>query len=675
METSDLNTTVSGGPTAEAIIGEARRCLANGRADRAISMLESVPEEAAKQPETRYTLAVAYRFAGQSQKALLILDKLVADFPTIGRAHQERAYNYRELSKPDLTLQELETAVRKDPALLASWRILAEHYDRSGNFETARLAHGQIARLSALSPVLQNVASLINEGKLLKAENVCRAFMRQNPKDIEGMRLLAEIGVKFRVLDDAEILLESAIVFAPDHRPARFEYASVLKQRQKFELALQQTKILLEAEPENPAFKGLHASILSALGEHEAALKLYHSMAESAPSRHLVFNSCGHALKTLGRIDEAVEAYRQAYRAKPDFGDAFWSLANLKTYRFTEVEQKLAEAAEASEETSLDDRIHCCFALGKCFEDAQDFENAFRYYERGNRLKHETSRYTIERNNLEIDLQIETFTPEWFEASTGKGCSENAPIFIVGLPRSGSTLLEQILASHSQVDGTLELPQIITLAHKLNGRRRSDEVPDYPAIVRELEPRHFEKMGRQYLQETRVYRADAPFFTDKMPNNFRHIGLIKSILPNAKIIDARRHPMGACFSGFKQLFAEGQEFTYGLAEIGNYYRRYVDLMDHWHKVLPGEILTVQYEQVVDDLDTQVRRILAFCDLPFEESCLSFHKTERAVRTPSAEQVRQPIYSSGVEHWRNFEPWLEELKSALGPVLQRYPIDR
>ncbi len=651
----------------------ARSLIGNGQAEAAINMLKALPSEQAETADALYTLAVAYRFTGQTDQALSELGKMTKSFPDIGRAYQEIGYNHRDAGREADFIASLETAVKLDPALLQSWRILEAHHRAHQNSEALRLAAGQVARLSALAPALVNVSSLINEGKIFRAEDICRAHLRRYPKDVEGMRLLADIGSKLRVLDDAEMLLESALAFEPHHLPARFEYASVLKKRQKFSKALEQTRQILEKEPENPVFLGLHASVLSALGEHDEALAIYEAMSETAPAAHLVFNSSGHALKTLGRYDDAVSAYRQAYAVKPDFGDAFWSLANLKTYRFTEGERAQAIKAEQAEGTSVEDRIHLCFAMGKCHEDAEDYEQAFAFYERGNRLKHEQSRYTIERNNLETDLHIEFFDNARLDSLKGLGFDAPDPIFIVGLPRSGSTLLEQILASHSLVDGTLELPQIVTLAHKLNGPRRQKEQPEYPGVLANLKPPHFDKMGRQYIEETRIYRGEAPFFTDKMPNNFRHIGLILSILPNARIIDARRHPMGACFSGFKQLFAEGQEFSYGLAEIGNYYRRYLDVMDHWHRVLPGRILTVQYEDVVSDLEGQVQRILSYCGLPFEESCLSFYETERAVRTPSAEQVRQPIYTSGVEQWRKFEPWLDPLKSALGPVLDRYPI--
>jgi tetratricopeptide (TPR) repeat protein len=409
------------------------------------------------------------------------------------------------------------------------------------------------------------------------------------------------------------------------------------------------------------------------VGRFEEALALYDEFVAADPNAAPAHLLRGHALKTIGRLDEAVEAYRAVYRAKPDFGDAFWSLANLKTYRFEDAEIAQMREHQQAANTALEDRVHLSFALGKAMEDAGDYAAAGDYYISGNQLKKEDVQYDKERMSYKMSLQQKFCSADLFEKFGVSGCVAQDPIFIVGLPRAGSTLLEQILASHSLVDGTLELNNIPAIAHRLNGRRTVFEEPRYPQVLAQLTPEMAKKLGQTYIDETQVHRQGAPYFIDKMPNNFRDIGLIHMILPNAKIIDARRHPMACCFSGFKQLFFEGQEFTYGLDEVGTYYRNYVELMDHWDSVLPGKVLRVQYEEVVADLETQVRRILDYCGLPFEEGCISFHKNQRSVRTPSAEQVRQPIYTSGLEQWKNFEHCLDPLKQALGPVLDRYPI--
>ncbi|MEG3153706.1 sulfotransferase family protein [Sphingomonas sp. RB1R13] len=387
------------------------------------------------------------------------------------------------------------------------------------------------------------------------------------------------------------------------------------------------------------------------------------------PTLHL---SIGHALKTVGKQAEAIDAYRGAYRVAPDFGDAYWSLANLKTYRFEEAEIEGMREYEAASTTKLVDRYHLCFALGKALEDRGQYAESFDYYERGNRLKREEVRYDWTRIDKEMKLQIEHCTPALFAANQGSGCRAPDPIFIVGLPRAGSTLLEQILASHSMVEGTMELPNILALAHRIDGRRRIGEEARYPANLAELTADELTGFGEAYVRDTAIHRKlGTPHFIDKMPNNFRHIGLISLILPNAKIIDARRDPMSCCFSGFKQLFAEGQEFTYGLEEIGHYYRGYVDLMAHWNDVLPGRVLRVDYADVVGDLETQVRRILDHVGLPFEQACLDFHQSERAVRTPSSEQVRQPIFTSGLDQWQHYDPWLAPLRAALGPQAEAH----
>jgi tetratricopeptide (TPR) repeat protein len=405
------------------------------------------------------------------------------------------------------------------------------------------------------------------------------------------------------------------------------------------------------------------------LGDHERALGLYRELLVDAPGAADLHLSVAHSHKALGRQREAIDAYHAAAAARPDYGDAYWSLANLKTYRFADPEIARMRAEEAAETVTPIDRYHLCFALGKALEDRGEFAESYRYYERGNALKKSESRYRPEPVERNTRLQKAICTREFFAARQGAGSSASSsagiPIFVVGLPRSGSTLLEQILASHSQVEGTMELPNIPRMVLDLQGREQDQENPRYPRVLEELKPEEFRRLGDGYLSDTRVYRTGKPYFIDKMPNNFRHLGLIHLILPNAKIIDARRNAMACCFSNFKQLFAAGQEFTYGLDDIGRYYRTYLELMAHWDAVLPGTVLRVEHEDVVDDLGGNVRRILDFCGLEFEPQCVEFHKTERSIRTASSEQVRRPIFKEGIDQWRNFEPWLGPLKEVLG----------
>lgn len=656
------------------LVEGAQAAMQKGELPQAAKFAEQVLQSEGDNIEALYILAVCLRYGRQQQQALPLLQRILQLEPNHARAWQEAGHNYLVINETGHAQWAFERAVQHNNALLAAWKALQGIYKLQGNEALAGRAGGNLQRLESMPRELLSVSSFIQESKLLKAEQLCRAYLKENPRDVEAMRLLAELGVKLNVLDDAEFLLESALEFQPNFRQARYDYANVLHKRQKYEQAHEQARQLRDEMPGNPAFETLYANQCLALGQFDEALDIYERLSREHPDNAAVHMSKGHALKTLGRPNEAILAYRSAATLSPGFGDAYWSLANLKTYKFPDQElQRMAEL-ETSTQTGLDDRFHLCFALGKAWEDRQDYEQSFAYYERGNLLKQEQLRYDPDRLEAELEAQKRVFTQDFLREREGNGCAAKDPIFVLGLPRAGSTLLEQVLASHSLVDGTMELPNVLALVHRLNGRRRLSEDPRYPDIVGELSNDQLREFGEAYIEDTRIHRESAPFFIDKMPNNFRHIGLIHLMLPNAKIIDARRHPMACCFSGFKQLFAEGQEFSYGLEEIGRYYRAYVDLMDHWDQVLPGQILRVQYEDVVNNLDKQVRRILEFCDLPFEPGCIEFHRTERAVRTASSEQVRQPLYQTGVEQWRNFEPWLDPLKNALGPVLDRYPLN-
>lgn len=648
---------------------EARQLLKQGRLAEAIACCDDVLGNHPDHVETLYAKAAAQRLARRPLESLATLGRLLELAPSYGRAWQERGHALRDLGRRDEAAAAYQSAITHNGALAASWRMLADIHRAAGRAAQAEFAHAQFAYLTALPPELQSVASFIQEGKLAKAEQICRAFLQREGHHVEAMRLLAEIGARHNALDEAEFLLESCKVLDPENVSAQYDYAKLLRKRHKFEQALAEAVELRTKEPGNPEFEMLYANENLAVGNFDEAMDTYASLLKSMPSNPGINLTYGHALKTVGRQDEAISAYRKAYQAKHDCGDAFWSLANLKTYRFADAEIDQMREQERSPLVALADRYHLCFALGKALEDRGEYAESFHYYERGNRLKREELKYDPQRLEDEMRRQREFVTPDLLERFARAGCDAPDPIFIVGLPRAGSTLLEQILASHSQVEGTMELPNILALSHRLDRRRSIGEKPEYPANLAELTADDFTRFGEEFIRDTRIYRkAGRPFFIDKMPNNFRHLGLIHLILPNARIIDARRSAMGCCFSGFKQLFAEGQEFTYGLEEVGRYYRDYVRLMDHWDAVLPGKVLLVRYEDVVADLETQVRRLLDFCGLPFEQSCIEFHRTERAVRTASSEQVRQPLYRSGVDQWENYSDWLDPLRAALGPEL-------
>ena len=625
-------------------------------------------------PENRdvlYLIAVSLRYQRKIPEALATLERLEQLHPKFSRLYQERGHCYVAQRDAPRAIHAFVKGVHINPALPASWSLLEGLYRMTGQTEDAVMAAAHVATLKSLPPEVVSATSFFSDGELLPAENIARAYLLKHGNHIEAMRLLARIGIEREVFDDAELLLEAVLQLEPDYHAARHDYARALVERHKYQRAREELETLLRIEPQNRPYRTLYATTYVGLGEHEKAVALYRELLLDAPQAAEVHLSLAHSLKTLGRREESIEAYRAAAAARRNYGDAYWSLANLKTYRFTNEEIESLRAAESSPDIAPVDRYHMCFALGKAFEDAANYLESHRYYERGNAQKRAESRYRPEVIETNTRKQIEICTREFFAGRAGSGDPRPDPIFIVGLPRAGSTLLEQILASHSGVEGTQELADIPRIVLELQGRDLDLRSPRYPGVMADMTDRDFLRLGEKYLNDTRVYRTGKPRFIDKMPNNFRHLGLIHLILPNARIIDARREPMACCFSNLKQLFAAGQEFTYSVEDIARYYRTYLELMEHWNLVLPGRVLRVLHEDVVDDLEGNVRRILEFCGLEFEPGCLEFYKNQRSVRTASSEQVRQPIYREGLDHWRHFEPWLGPLQDALGDALIRY----
>lgn len=616
------------------------------------------------QVELWYLIAVAQRYNNTSPQALVSIEKLLTLDKKHSRAYQEQGHNHLALKQLTSAKLSFEKAVALNPCLVASWQELIELYREEQQQEKIQNAANQLAKLKQLPPALLAVTELMYEGKFLRAEQFCRHFLQNNKHHIEGMCLLAEIGIELKIYDDAEFLLATALELAPNHIHARSQYLNLLIKLGKYKSALLQVEKLLLVQPSNLSFKVAKANVLTGLGEIAQAITLFEdaiAQDDKIPSLHLQF---GHALKAKGDITKAIAAYQKAYQINPNFGDAYWSLANTKTYRFSDDEISQMQAQQNKNELALLDKIQLHFATGKAYEDRQEYDLAFQAYQQGNELQHAHNGFDINKIEQQVEEQIKHCTAELFELRGNLGLNSPDPIFIVGLPRAGSTLLEQILASHSQVDGTMELHNILGLASRLRGRNPNNKESQYPKNLSDINPDFFKRFGQQFIDETQVYREQAPFFIDKMPNNFLHIGLIRLILPNAKIIDARRQPMACCFSGYKQLFAEGQDFSYKLDDIGRYYQAYLKLMTHWHNVLPDFVLTVNHEDVVENLEGEVRRILDFCGLNFEQSCLDFHKTKRTIKTPSSEQVRQPIYKSATEQWKHFEKHLTPLKKVL-----------
>ena len=649
---------------------QAQNLLSRGAPARAAQLMGDVLTDEPDNMEAAYALAVAQRHQHAWTDALDTLAGVLRRKPNFGRAHQEVGYNHIAMRDFPRAGAAFERAVNNDPSLVNSWKCLAKLYRDSGNMKRLATVSDQLVFLESLPVELLTVISYLSDDRLGDAERTCKHFLRDDKTHAEGMRLLAEIATRNKTYDAAEFLLESCVEFHPAHRNARIQYVDILLRVQKFAKAFDEAQRLLDDYPDDTEhIRPLYAAACAGIGSHAEAVESYELLMREHPDNHIFPVSLAHVLKADGEFDKAVGLYRKAYRIKNDHGDAYWSLANTKSYQFTDDELSRMESLAADHGTNESDRIRICFALGHAFGQRGDYERSFGHYRQGNALKQPHTHHSPRHLQVRIDSQIEVCTEELFDPRVGVGCPAPDPIFVVGLPRAGSTLLEQILSSHTQVDGTMELHNILNLAKRLRGRDEPGGKPRYPRILNDLDDDDFQRFGQQFIDDTRAYRGDAPFFVDKMPNNFFHVGLIRLILPNAKVIDARRHPMACCFSGFKQLFGEGQEFSYGLTEIGNYYRQYVKLMDHWDRVLPGFVLRVLHEDVVDDLEGQVRRILKFCGLPFERACVDYHRTERSIRTPSSEQVRRPIFRTGLEQWRNYEPRLGPLKEALGPEIR------
>jgi predicted Zn-dependent protease len=610
---------------------------------------------------------------GDAWGAKSALRDLAARRPEWAEAQYELGLALAASGEGPAAIAALRRAADLDPDAPEMWRALADQLAFAGDGEAADKAYARAIRASVRDPELMRAAQALCDDELPLAEAMLRERLKRLPTDVAAIRMLAETGARLGRYADAEALLERCLELAPGFVEARHNYAIVLNRQNKALELNREADLLLQAEPDNPAFRVLKATALARIGEFEPAITLYREVLKTFPAHAKVRLSLGHALKSAGRTAESIDAYDAVIAAEPGCGEAWWSLANLKTYRFSPDRIDAMQAQLARDDLGDDDRLHLEFSLGKALEDQESWAESFAHYERGNRLRRSQVGYDPDDLTALVERSKALFTPRFFAERAGMGADAPDPIFVVGLPRSGSTLVEQILASHSAVEGTQELADITNLAKQLGDRRRGEAAAKYPDLLAGLSAEALKTHGVDYLERARIHRkTDKPFFIDKMPNNFVHLGLIWLILPNAKVIDVRRHPMAACFSGFKQHFAMGQHFTYGLEEIGRYYQDYVELMAHFDEVGPGRVHRVCYERLVEDTEGEVRRLLDYCGLPFEEGCLRFYDNDRAVRTASAEQVRRPIFREAMEHWRNYAPWLGPLEAALGPVLQAYP---
>jgi tetratricopeptide (TPR) repeat protein len=648
------------------------RQLLTQRPDLAGEQAREVLKAAPAHPTARLILGASLRLSRKPDEAAAVLAPLCEEQPQWVPPLLEYSLTLNDLNSPLKAISILKRAVAVKPDSADAWRLLAEQLDIAGTSAEADAARAQYLRAANRDPKLLEAASALVANDLPKADRLLRRHLDAHGSDIAALRMLAEVAGRLRLYREAESLLTRCLELSPSFDAARHNLSTVLNRQGRPAEALEQLGILLKKDPKSPAYLNSKAAALANLGDYDAAIDCYESVLNAAPRQPKIWMSFGHTLRTAGRQTESIEAYRRAIAMEPTLGEAWWSLANLKTFKFSNEDMGALESALKTESLSSEDRLHFEFAMGKALEDRNSFEQSFCHYMSGNAIRHKLRPYNAAVNTAFVRRSREVFTPGFFAERTG-GAPASDPIFIVGLPRAGSTLIEQILASHSEVEGTIELPDLPQLARELSRSEQSEEPGRFFAAVSALDAGERQALGRRYLESTRVHRkSNRRFFIDKMPNNFNYVGLIQLILPNAKIIDARRHPLACCFSNVKQHFAQGQDFSYSLDDIGRYYRDYVALMAHFDEVLPGRMHRVLYEAMIDDTETQVSRLLDFCGLPFEGACLRFYENDRPVRTASSEQVRQPIFRDGIDQWRHFEPWLDPLKQALGPVLPSYP---
>lgn len=619
-------------------------------------------------PVAMLLLGVASRLLARHDRSLEVLGKLARAQPSSGIAQFEFALSLAAAGQENAALQGLRRAVEVNPQLAAAWLELAGRFHALGQPLDGRAAYDNYIAAASRDPALAKTA----EGSDTYEQRLWQR-VTSRPDDLAALKILADLEFSLGRNADARNLYARCVAIAPGFLTARYGLALSLHRLGDFPAARAEADHLLGLDPDNPWYLVLRGAILVRTGEMEAALAAYSRAVElnGGGGRPLV--SYANALRAAGQTALAIDAYKRSIAEQPGLGEAWWGLANLKTYRFSVDETGRMESLLGSPGLSDHDRLHLAFAVAKSFEDAGEYERAFSRYALGNSLRRSAIDHDPAQTSSFVKACRRLFTREYVDAANGLGCERPDPIFIVGMPRAGSTLLEQILASHSQVEGTMELPNVMGIARDLGTEGEGRWPESFCGVMQRLEGGRWTELGERYLAETALQRkTPAPRFVDKQPNNFLHAGLILLMLPNARIIDARRHPMSCCFSNFKQHFAHGQKFSYDLADLARYYRDYVELMAHFDAVFPGCILRVHYEDMVSDTEAQVRRMLDYCELPFEEACLRFYENDRSVRTASSEQVRQPIYRQGVEQWKHFEPWLGPLKEGLGEVLERYP---
>ena len=653
-------------------LGEAINNLRNGHADKTVKTCQNFlitnPSSGAHIQLLAHALIKLGRLS-DAQEQIEFAIKLTPDFAGL---HEDLGSIQALRNNHDLAIDSFRRAVQIDPTLTSAHKKLAQCLSAIGKNDEVDEAFENYLDRDENAALVAEGAEHWRAGRITDAESTLKSALKKNVNNVDAMHFLALIyHDENKKLNDAEALLRRATEIAPDFKQAIASLGRLLLDNGKWSDAIQAYEKLIEIEPtDDKAWAGLGRS-LSLAGQVEKAVTAYEkslALNSASPNVHMAY---AHSLKTVGNQKEALVEYRESIKLRPELGESYWSMANLKVFQFEASEIEAMEFQIKSSELSDSARIHFLFSLGKAYEDKKDFNQAWNYYELGNNVQRGLLSYDPVANQMQLESIKKVFSHDFIDQYRHDGLSADDPIFIVGLPRSGSTLIEQILASHSLVEGTSELPNIGDIAIG-TGRYRADGLT-YPKTLRSLTKRDLKAYGKEYLQQIDRHRTSrTPFFIDKMPNNFAHIGFIKLILPNAKIINTRRHPLDSCLGAYKQLFAKGQNFTYEKFELAQFYCDYIDVMDHWHKVFPGEILDIHYEETVTDLEKQTRKVLEFCGLNFEDQCLRYYETKRAVKTASSEQVRQPVYTSALGFWENYSSQIEDWKDHLEDVIADLP---
>jgi tetratricopeptide (TPR) repeat protein len=648
---------------------QALKYMASNELASAEAILQQLDSEQANQEDVLGVLGHCLMKQKRVDEAVVVFKRMLAHHPSATGWGQLASALLSQDKIPEAT-NAYQKAVKLDPNYSEAWHLLGNLLMRGGQKNEALRCFSQAQQCDPFKPQFIQVQHYMQQGEFADAEQVCRNVLKAHPNHAQALFTLAKLASQVSAFEEAIDIIRFALRYSPFHISLWNELAKNLTELGFYEKAIEANQRLIQLEPSNVSHWLALAGNLTHLGQNKKSLQAYHKAQLLAPQMANIHLQIGHMHKVLGHRQECETAYRQCIKMDKINGAAYWALADLKSYAFSQTDINQMRALVTDSNTPKQQASQAAFALAKALEDQQDYQHAFEYYELGNTLRPDIN-FDVDMYHQKCQQIAQVFTPELLNKQAHPKHDGPTPIFIVGLPRSGSTLIEQILSSHSAIEGTMELFNLPRLVRNLNIAGGRQNLP-YPEAMKIFSPQQLHNFGQMYLQQTKVYRTGKPFFIDKAPPNFHNIGLIQMLLPDAIIIDARRHPLSSGFSNFKQHYANGHDFSYNLEHIGHYFNSYLELMDHWDHVLPGKVLCVQYEDMVCDTEKQIRRLLTHCGLPFESQCLDFHLNKRAVRTSSSEQVRQPINSKGMKQWKSFEEYLTPLKQALDePTIMRF----